>query len=179
MTLRHDTEIAAELGCNVRWLRSKILDVTPGSHLRKGRERYLLPRHVDLVRYIFDAGANPDQETDHYAKRLEAEIAERQDRGIVYIIQGRRAPLVKIGYTSNFWERFGALQRGSPDVLGINCVIYGGRDLEAHLHQRFAKYRKHGEWFKLGAPVKDFISHVRTRGQAHALNVIEWQKCPL
>lgn len=44
-----DAEVAAELGCSVRWLRTHVLDVTPHSHLRIGRRRYLLPRHVEIV----------------------------------------------------------------------------------------------------------------------------------
>ena len=45
---RHDSEVAAELGYGIRFFR-RILDATPGSHLLKGRERYLLPRHVEVA----------------------------------------------------------------------------------------------------------------------------------
>ncbi len=45
---RHDSDVAAELGYGVRFFR-RILDATPGSHLLKGRERYLLPRHVEVA----------------------------------------------------------------------------------------------------------------------------------
>lgn len=47
-TPRHDSEVAAELGYSVRYIRV-VLDKTPHSHLLKGRERFLLPHHEAIL----------------------------------------------------------------------------------------------------------------------------------
>lgn len=44
----HDSEVAELLGFNIRKFR-EVLDSTPRSHIKNGRQRYLLPRHIDVV----------------------------------------------------------------------------------------------------------------------------------
>lgn len=64
----------------------------------------------------------------------------------IYFI--RHAGLVKIGYSSRLAERIGAIKASipSPDVTLVGYMP-GDRDVEAHLHQVFAKHRFSGEWF--------------------------------
>jgi hypothetical protein len=71
-------------------------------------------------------------------------------RRYVYIVQGVKTGLVKIGHTANIKHRFGQLQAGSPDTLRLLKVLGPIRDahrIEQALHQAFAEQRKHGEWF--------------------------------
>lgn len=52
---KHDYEFAEQHGIGVRWLREKILDVTPGACLLKGRQRLLYPHHEKVVLKAWEA----------------------------------------------------------------------------------------------------------------------------
>lgn len=68
----------------------------------------------------------------------------------VYVIGGGRRQ-VKIGYSTNMAARLAALQAASPQRLRILGTHPGTKATEAWLHERFARYRTHGEWFDLSS----------------------------
>jgi len=68
----------------------------------------------------------------------------------VYLIGGDASPLVKIGTTNNVASRLRSIQNMSPTPLRVLWHTEGGFGLEQALHDRFRKYRKHGEWFDFG-----------------------------
>lgn len=66
----------------------------------------------------------------------------------VYAIQmGFQGP-IKIGVSVTPPWRRQELQTGNPYELRILTTFKGGRDLEKSLHNRLAKHRMTGEWFK-------------------------------
>lgn len=82
-------------------------------------------------------------------------------RPSVYFVRG--GDLVKIGFSANVTQRLGDLRIGSPVKLELWHVCAGGRDLERALHERFAKDRSHGEWFRVSDEIADFVSRARER----------------
>lgn len=68
----------------------------------------------------------------------------------VYLIGSALSRPVKIGVASNVRSRLDELRTGSPVPLHIMWKTRGDRDLEYSLHEYFAPYRIHGEWFDFG-----------------------------
>jgi hypothetical protein len=58
-------------------------------------------------------------------------------------------PHMKIGHTTNLWNRLGEIQVGSPVALCFMGYIESDNShkLEHYFHTIFKKDRKHGEWF--------------------------------
>lgn len=76
----------------------------------------------------------------------------------VYFFQARSGGAVKIGSTSNVRRRLGEVQTGHQEELRILGVCRGGTRFEMELHERFAAYRLHGEWF---APTRELLRLIR------------------
>jgi len=71
----------------------------------------------------------------------------KEPQQLVYIVGFR--DYVKIGYTSDFWSRFSALQSSAPEKLIIYGAIFdASKYVERKLHETFALYRLEGEWFR-------------------------------
>lgn len=94
-------------------------------------------------------------EVDELINRVTA-IRSRQDAkrrpSIIYFV--RREGLIKIGTTTQLAKRVKAISRGScmPNGMTIGPVevlatMPGDRNIEEHLHRRFAEVRFQGEWF--------------------------------
>lgn len=66
---------------------------------------------------------------------------------IVYALSG--AGLVKIGKTCRLTMRIAAIQANSPVPVELAKTWTGGASVERAIHLAFAKYRRHGEWFKM------------------------------
>lgn len=79
----------------------------------------------------------------------------------VYFIQAIAGGPIKIGYARDVEKRLRDLQCGSPFVLRVICTEEGGQKYEAQLHRRFAKWRLHGEWFRLEGELKDHLAAMR------------------
>jgi hypothetical protein len=81
---------------------------------------------------------------------------------MIYFIQG--ADLVKIGYTHEPIEKkLREVQAFSPVELRLVALLDGGRLEEAELHKRFAKARRHSEWFILTDGVCEFVEEHAVR----------------
>ncbi|HCX66930.1 GIY-YIG nuclease family protein [Parvibaculum sp.] len=78
-------------------------------------------------------------------------------KSVVYFIGDEE--FVKIGYTTSLEARFKALRTSSPRPLKVHHVLFGGRDDERELHQRFSHLRVEGEWFCLSGELLKFIKH--------------------
>lgn len=66
----------------------------------------------------------------------------------VYFIRAEHSGLIKIGCATNPTARLRALSTGSAEPLKLLAVWQGGgRDAERQMHELFAPYRSHGEWF--------------------------------
>lgn len=65
----------------------------------------------------------------------------------VYLIGSALSRPVKIGVANNVQSRLDELRTGSPVPLHLIWKTAGDNDLEFSLHEYFAPYRIHGEWF--------------------------------
>lgn len=74
-------------------------------------------------------------------------MSSNQSGRWVYLIGSALSRPVKIGVAGNVQSRLDELRTGSPVPLHIMWKTRGDRDLEYSLHEYFAPYRIHGEWF--------------------------------
>jgi hypothetical protein len=113
---------------------------------------YIRWKHESLVLTDIPGYRIPDyRESDYPPLGDEAPAVHTRpgppEKGIVYVIGDGQSGIVKIGITKNLVSRLKGLQTGSPHELHVFCTFRGGVELEAHLHDRFAKRRLQGEWF--------------------------------
>ena len=66
----------------------------------------------------------------------------------VYLIHAEDTNRYKIGTTQNVDDRINAMKTGCPHELRLVKSINGGIGTEKHMHKKFKKYRKKGEWFE-------------------------------
>lgn len=79
---------------------------------------------------------------------------------VVYVLGLEGLSVVKIGMSRNLEMRLASLQTSAPGRLSVLWTTPGGRELEKRLHQQFAPYRTHGEWFDL-TPLGDPLTVVQ------------------
>ncbi len=68
---------------------------------------------------------------------------------VIYFISNAIGDAVKVGVTSCLEKRLAQLQTANAGRLRVLGTIPGGRAEEKKFHARFAKYRLHGEWFRV------------------------------
>lgn len=78
----------------------------------------------------------------------------------VYFIGPRLGP-IKIGKAADVKKRLSGLQTSCHEALIVFGVVKGDYNLEKSLHQKFAKLRIRGEWFRRCQPLLSFISEHR------------------
>jgi len=87
----------------------------------------------------------------------------------LYVIgEGTGSGVVKIGKSADVQSRLTSLQTGCPVRLQILHVESDAGELESWLHDQFAQYRQHGEWFNFGA--NDPVATVRVAIERHRLS---------
>lgn len=74
----------------------------------------------------------------------------------VYFVYAKAVKLIKIGRSADPERRLDELRLLSPVELEIIGMVDGGARREAEMHQQFAKYRSHGEWFHAAQEIKTF-----------------------
>ena len=93
--------------------------------------------------------SHPPWESDRRAQRHASDV---------YFIRGVTTGLIKIGSSTDVRRRLAAHQSLSPDNIEIVGVLPGGgASLEKRLHRRFRTLANHGEWFRPGNELIDFI----------------------
>lgn len=83
--------------------------------------------------------------------------------GFVYLIESECGRL-KIGCSSDPLVRLRAFTTNAPRPVRLLAQWPGDKSDEADLHQRFAPYRRHNEWFAIEGDVADFIREKRGIG---------------
>lgn len=80
--------------------------------------------------------------------------------GLVYFVRATTVGLIKIGKADCVHTRFRTLRTHSPDTLQLlGCVASDDASgLERRLHVQFAEHRSHGEWFRPGPELLEFIA---------------------
>jgi hypothetical protein len=66
---------------------------------------------------------------------------------VVYFVGDQVGP-IKIGFSTDVWERFRRLRNSMPGELRMLAARSGSKALEREYHQRFHAWRLHGEWFE-------------------------------
>ncbi len=96
--------------------------------------------------------------------------AEKQ--GFVYFALAKDFDAVKIGHTSNVEGRMQSLQTGCPCEIELLFAVPGDRNDERGLHQKFAKYRIHGEWFHDVGPIRLEIQELNKGAKIQSGHII-------
>ena len=81
----------------------------------------------------------------------------------IYLIEAQNG-LAKIGYSRSPHER--ALHVMSHSPIGARLIAYwpGNKADEARLHEIYAEYRSHREWFRIEGLFQEFVERNRGRG---------------
>jgi len=76
----------------------------------------------------------------------------------VYFI--RAGEHIKIGRTSNIYNRFATIAREVPDKCVLVAIMPGSAGQERALHTRFSHLRANGEWFRADGDLLSFIAEI-------------------
>lgn len=97
--------------------------------------------------------------------------------GFVYFVQAENG-LIKIGFTTEHpLKRMASLRGSSPLRLSLMGVIVSSRSFEGYMHDRFAKYHSHAEWFHPGERLLYLIrrwAKEPVRVQSYMTHVFLW-----
>lgn len=95
----------------------------------------------------------------------------------IYFVLSEDSGLVKIGKTKSIKQRFSSLQTMSPVPLRLIGCFRAHDALERILHERFERYRCHGEWFKLNDEMIGLIETGSEYGvRALIMECAKWMK---
>lgn len=76
----------------------------------------------------------------------------------LYFIQHETGGLIKIGISANPVVRLRKINADAHDPrYRILATTRGGREREKLLHEKFARHRRHGEWF---APAQELLDYI-------------------
>lgn len=90
-------------------------------------------------------------------KEWDVKIRKINDKeGFIYFLKSKN-DLIKIGFSVDYPKRINDLQNSSPIELELLGIIIGTQKKEEMLHNRFKKYRSHGEWFYLNKDILKYI----------------------
>jgi len=96
---------------------------------------------------------------------------------MIYFVQGELTERIKIGFTARFIEqRVQVLQTGSPDKLVFLGGLPGDVNDENTMHDRFKKFRLHGEWFEPAPELVEFIRNETFRTTDAVYNAVALMK---
>lgn len=79
---------------------------------------------------------------------------------MIYFVEAATVMRVKIGLTQDLRARFLGLRAMSPVPLRLVAAFRGDFLDEPRLHQRFARWRHHGEWFRRHEELNRLIERV-------------------
>lgn len=77
----------------------------------------------------------------------------------VYFVQ--MSDFIKIGYTANLKNRMHGFKTSLPLPVDLLASIYGTTKTEKHIHEKFARHREQGEWFRRDNELLDFIEAIK------------------
>jgi|TARA_R100000501_G_C2595884_1_gene94440 Meiotically up-regulated gene 113 len=122
---------------------------------------------------LHEAGRTPKLSPKQKSALLQA----MHNAKYIYFVLSEDSGLVKIGKTKDIKKRFASLQTMSPVPLRIIGCFRAHDELEGTLHSRFAKYRHHGEWFKLSDEIVKLIELGVEKGvRALVWDCAQWVK---
>jgi hypothetical protein len=80
----------------------------------------------------------------------------------VYFIRGKITNRIKIGSSANVNRRLYDLSTSSPDDLELLGVLVDNGNTENEIHDKFKKFRLHGEWFEADESILTFVHNNTT-----------------
>jgi len=83
--------------------------------------------------------------------------------GQIYFV--RFGSVIKIGFTTNFQARMGAICQGHPEPFLSFGAVNGTLLEEKLIHKSLAQYRQKGEWYAPHGDVLRFIANCVIRGK--------------
>lgn len=147
---RRVRKVARDLGaCRVMGNRMVLLPVDVVAILRAAKPGTT----IDEIRAWYPAWIAADA-NEIAAERLAQDWSE--PTGLVYFVQ--RGDEVKIGYTTNLPKRLVNFRSASTEDFTVLLTIPGTERLEAYFHAKFTGERVAREWFRLGAPIREFVA---------------------
>lgn len=84
-------------------------------------------------------------------------LSDIERRPSVYFLLTEDETRLKIGKSKTPRKRIYNLRMTSPVWLEIAAIVPGYSHVELWLHQRFSKYRLHGEWFKYEGELRETV----------------------
>lgn len=114
---------------------------------KKGFASRYLP-HPDSADFAdaYDACFDSAAQLPKLRRRRRVRMSELKGISVVYFI-GIPNGDTKIGTTVNLPNRFKKLQTGCPFRMHLRAIVEGDWTLEREYHERFAPFRRRGEWF--------------------------------
>lgn len=112
----------------------------------------------DLAEACRDPRGHQFRDFERSVETNEDEEWQPQQSHKIYFLQSGLIGAIKIGYSGDIEKRFKGLRYASAEPVHLLGWIYGGPEAEGRLHERFAPYRQHGEWFR---PVDELLEFVR------------------
>lgn len=80
--------------------------------------------------------------------RVVPKLVLRRKMGGVYFIELRKLPLVKVGYTTDIYQRLASLQTNCPFEASVVGFYPGLPTTEDFVHGHLLSEQYHSEWFK-------------------------------
>lgn len=133
-----------------------------GVYFLKGRDTQKNKSVVLEKAYFYYVGGNPtaDYLNSKKNKRSKSYLEKRlskQEEGKIYFAGNLKYKLVKIGFSTNPFNRVKSLQTGCPFKLTLFHSYKGTEKQEKELHKQFTDLRMNGEWFKLDGALKKYL----------------------
>ncbi len=118
-----------------------------------------LSKDRDPIKYRRHDGFSGYWACENVAETYKAHLgcAGEPDLEFVYFVHCPLLGLVKIGYAFDVDLRLRAIRSLSPARIKLLGAIPGDVYRESHLHRRFRKERKHGEWFRVSERLARYI----------------------
>ena len=104
-----------------------------------------------------EAWAKAEKWTAKWLAHKGAKLSEKKGPRAGYVYFLRHGDRVKIGFSEKPGQRMIELRTGGATVADSMIAVRATMADEARLHERFAMYRRHGEWFTLVEPLRRFI----------------------
>lgn len=136
---------------------------------RKGRRKVRLPCGPWSIgfeaAYLEALDKINAEHPDIAIRRRTRPVLERRPSpqpGYVYFL--RLPSGIKIGFSTNPWSRILSLKGAFAEPILSVVAAHGNDRDEKKLHEKFATYRKAGEWFRPSRAIKDAMARVAAYG---------------
>lgn len=104
---------------------------------------------------------------------LYIEKRNRLDK-IVYFAQDTKTQHIKIGITTNLFQRLNSIQMERNTIFELLFHTRGNSVIEGEIHKRFSHLNVYGELYKPEKELLEFISNMRDRVTPEDVTYYKW-----